>query len=54
MNKEEKAAASVKLQREIERRAKEGLISGKGEGIGLVTVYQGNGGLSSPEQKKSK
>lgn len=49
----EKAAASVKLQRDIEKRAKEGLISGKGEGIGLVTVYQGSGGLSNPEEKKN-
>jgi hypothetical protein len=53
MNKDEKAKRSIELQRRLEKKAREGLISGKGEGIGLVTVYQGSGGLSNPEEKKN-
>jgi hypothetical protein len=54
MNEKEKAKGAIKLQRKLEKQAREGIISGKGEGIGLVTVYQGSGGLSNPEEKKDE
>ena len=51
MNDKQKAEGAIKLQRKLEKQAREGIASGKGEGIGLVTIYQGNGGLSDPKSK---
>jgi hypothetical protein len=55
MNEKEKAAGAIKLQRKLEQQARKNILSGKGESsanIGLVTVYQGSGGLSNPEEEK--
>ena len=55
MNEKEKAAGAIKLQRKLEQQARKNILSGKGEsssGLGLVTVYQGSGGLSNPEEEK--